>query len=144
MTLPPPPPPPPAATGRRLDAAALKELARERLKEAQILFRRKKYDGAAYLCGYAIELALKARICRTLKWTEYKVGKGYESFKTHDLTILLDLSGQRPRITAPKYMGEWSYVRPWKPEYRYEPVGHITQQRASDMIEAAKVLLRAI
>jgi hypothetical protein len=27
-----------------------------------------RFDGAFYLSGYAVELALKARICRTLKW----------------------------------------------------------------------------
>jgi len=44
----------------------LRTLARARLKEAQILFEAKRYDAATYLCGYAIELALKARICHTL------------------------------------------------------------------------------
>ncbi|MEN8215647.1 MAG: HEPN domain-containing protein [Pseudomonadota bacterium] len=44
-------------------------LARARLKDAQILFAAKRYDAATYLCGYAIELALKARICQTLGWT---------------------------------------------------------------------------
>ena len=44
----------------------LRALARARLKEAQILFAAKRYDAATYLCGYAVEMALKARICKTL------------------------------------------------------------------------------
>ena len=44
----------------------LKEIARRRLKDAKILYREKSYTGALYLCGYAIELALKAIICRNL------------------------------------------------------------------------------
>jgi len=47
----------------------LRTLARARLKDAQILFTAKRYDAATYLCGYAVELALKARICQTLGWT---------------------------------------------------------------------------
>ncbi|OQY56397.1 MAG: hypothetical protein DRR08_31475 [Candidatus Parabeggiatoa sp. nov. 2] len=49
----------------------LRTLARARLKEAQILFLAKRYDAATYLGGYAVELALKARICKTLGWTNF-------------------------------------------------------------------------
>lgn len=43
--------------------------AREYLRAAKLLRTRHSYDAAVYLCGYAVEIALKARICRTLKWT---------------------------------------------------------------------------
>jgi HEPN domain-containing protein len=49
----------------------LRKLARARLKDAQLLFAVKRYDAATYLSGYAIEMALKARICQTLKWTYF-------------------------------------------------------------------------
>jgi hypothetical protein len=49
----------------------LRKLARARLKEARLLFAVKRYDAATYLSGYAIETALKARICQTLKWTYF-------------------------------------------------------------------------
>jgi HEPN domain-containing protein len=49
----------------------LRILARARLKEAQILFDVKRYDAATYLCGYAMELALKARICQTLGYSHF-------------------------------------------------------------------------
>lgn len=45
--------------------ADLKATARARLRDAQVLLRGKRLDGAVYLCGYAVEIALKARICRT-------------------------------------------------------------------------------
>jgi hypothetical protein len=55
-----------------------------------------------YLCGYAIELSLKARICRTLKWVGYpdtaREFENYKSFKTHDVDVLLRLSGIEDRI----------------------------------------------
>jgi HEPN domain-containing protein len=49
----------------------LKELAQLRLKEAETLFQAGLYDGAAYLCGYVIEFALKAKICKLLGVNEY-------------------------------------------------------------------------
>jgi HEPN domain-containing protein len=44
----------------------LKELALLRRREAEVLFSANLYDGARYLAGYVLELALKARICRLL------------------------------------------------------------------------------
>ncbi|MCB0065385.1 MAG: HEPN domain-containing protein [Caldilineaceae bacterium] len=68
-----------------------------RLEDAEVLLAANRYDGAMYLCGYAVELALKARICRTLKWAGYpstrKEFEGYQSLRTHDLKVLLHLSG---------------------------------------------------
>lgn len=51
--------------------ADIRKIARGRLKDARILLDGKRFDGALYLCGYAVELALEARICRTLKWDGY-------------------------------------------------------------------------
>jgi HEPN domain-containing protein len=41
----------------------IRQLAYERLEEAQILAQNGKYDGAFYLAGYSIELMLKAKVC---------------------------------------------------------------------------------
>jgi hypothetical protein len=49
----------------------LRTLARARLKDAQILFAAKRYGAATYLCGYAVEMALKARIGKTLGWANF-------------------------------------------------------------------------
>ena len=85
------PPKPP----KSIKPQELKELAKKRLQEAEILFANHKYEGTVYLCGYAVELALKARICDTLKWNEYppKPLQKYNCFKIHDLNPLLLLSG---------------------------------------------------
>ena len=52
----------------------LQDLARLRMREAETLFETGLYDGAAYLCGYVVESALEARICKLLavgvsRWT---------------------------------------------------------------------------
>src|SRR5215212_6306727 len=102
--------------------ADLRKIAKARLVDADVLFRAGRYDGAIYLCGYAVEIALKARICQALKWTGYpstsKGFEGYQSFRTHDLVILLHLSGVESKIKS-KYFAEWSIVATWKSDVRY-------------------------
>lgn len=41
-------------------------LAYAKLEDAQILLLNERFDSAYYLAGYAIELLLKARVCKTL------------------------------------------------------------------------------
>jgi len=116
----------------------LRAIARARLRDAQVLLRAKRFDGAFYLCGYAIELALKARICRTLKWSGFPESaqefKGLQSVKTHDLEVLLKFSGIEDRVKA-KHLREWSAVLGWNPEKRYQAIGASKAQDAADMVE---------
>ncbi len=122
-------------------------IARGRLKDAESLVAARRYDGAIYVAGYAVELHLKARICQTLKWKDFpesrKEFQGLTSFKTHDLDILLRLSGREERIKIP-YFAEWSAVAQWNPEARYRPLGTARASDAKQMIAATKVLLKAI
>ncbi len=125
----------------------LRKIAQARLADAQVLFGRKRYDGAYYLCGYAMELTLKARICRTLKWAGYPESRrefqGYESFRTHDFEVLLRLSG-REAVIRPAYLAQWSVVIQWVPEIRYRPIGNTTQAGASLMIQATRILVKLL
>jgi len=130
-----------------LSRADLIKISNARLKDAEALLRCHRYDGAVYLCGYALELRLKARICRVLHWTDYPSTRSefqdYLSFKTHDLDVLLRLAGTEGRIKA-KHMAEWSTAAVWDPEVRYKPVGSATKQGAEDMIKAVKKLSKAL
>lgn len=71
-------------------------MAKNRLEDSEILYKAIRYDGSYYLCGYVIELGLKYRICKALDLSGYfetnQEFKGY-NIKTHDLDILLKLSG---------------------------------------------------
>lgn len=49
-----------------MDRKKLQWLAEERLKDAKALLGRKRWSGAYYLCGYAVECALKACLLRYL------------------------------------------------------------------------------
>lgn len=126
----------------------LSSIARGRLKDAKALLARKRHDGAAYLCGYAVEVALKARIAKTLKWSDGFPEKaneftGLQSFKSHDLRVLLKLSGWEAKIKS-KYPVDWSRVAQWDPESRYRPLGSLTQADAQEMIASAAQILDAL
>lgn len=127
--------------------ADLRDVAKARLRDAQVLVRAGRFDGAFYLCGYAVEIALKSRICRTLKWAGFPqtAGEfaGLGSVRTHDLEILLRFSGIEDRIKG-KYVSEWSVVLTWNPEKRYQSIGQSSPQQAADMLSSAKRLLAAI
>ena len=119
-----------------------RKLARERLSDARTLLSGHRYDGAYYMCGYAVEMVLKARICRTLKWSTFG-GEHVKSLKVHDLPFLLKFSGVEPRITS-KYFAEWSKVQDWKVENRYDPKRSITLAEATEMVTATERLLKVL
>jgi len=127
-----------------LSAAHLKAIARARLADAGALLNAGRFDGSAYLCGYGVELALKARLCKTLKWSGFpekgKEFEGLQSFKTHDLDILLHLSGREQYIKVHMF-SEWTVVSQWSPESRYQPVGTVTLTSVHSMIAAVRRLL---
>jgi HEPN domain-containing protein len=130
----------------QLTADDLREMARVRLGDAEVLLAAGRYDGAAYLCGYAVELALKGRICRCLHWPHYRVEGVYASFfKTHELERLLEVSGFNLEMKA-TYIAEWSVVNFWKPDsMRYQPIKNQVQERvAKNMIEGAKTLVEVL
>lgn len=128
-------------------AQHLRRIARGRLKDAEVLLSARRYDGAVYLIGYAVEIGLKARICKTLKWAGYPSTaaefKDYRSFQTHDLDVLLNLSGAEHKVKA-RYMVEWSVVATWDPNTRYRPIGSAKAQDARDMVVSAETLLRIL
>jgi HEPN domain-containing protein len=125
----------------------LQRIAQARLEDAKTLLAADRHDGATYLCGYAVELALKFRICQILNWPEFPSTTGefrpYRSFQTHELDVLLRLSGQEARIKR-DHFAEWNTVAVWKPEVRYSVVGTVAKSDAELMIVAAEGLLKVL
>lgn len=117
----------------------LKRLARLRLREAEALHEAGLYDGAAYLAGYAVEMALKARICRVLEAADYPLAGSFRpAYAVHDLEQLVLLGGLSTRLeaAAPPYRDNWSITRRWKPDRRYTPVGTCSAQESGDILDA--------
>jgi hypothetical protein len=131
-----------------LSAADLTSIARARLRDAKSLFASKRYDGAVYMSGYAVELALKARIVRTLKWAggfpetpaEFS---GLQTFKSHNLDVLLKLTGWQAKIRT-KYPVDWARVSQWDPESRYDRTGAVTQADAVEILDAVSRIVEAL
>lgn len=134
--------------------SALKRIASARLADADTLFLAGRFDGAAYLCGYVIEIALKWRICRTLRWEGFPESRkefdGLASFKTHDLDTLLHLSGGETNVKQ-FYFSDWSTVKAWDPESCYSRISVLTKsemlQRRDDVLatlSAPKTLLKIL
>ena len=74
-----------------------------RATEAKVLFENDLYNGAYYLAGYSIELALKAYICDTKLSSGNFTKKISDEMFTHNLTFLLNTSGLRERVdSSPK------------------------------------------
>jgi HEPN domain-containing protein len=130
-----------------LSRAELRKIARARVNDAKVLFKGKRYDGAVYVCGYAMEIALKARIVATLGLlgfpetiAEFKLNK---NLRTHDLDLLLKLSGREQRVKN-NHLAEWSGVAQWEPEARYRRIGLARRADALAMIQATDHLLKVV
>lgn len=127
-----------------ISTADLMTTARERLTDAETLLSAQRYDGAVYLCGYSIEIALKHKICQTLNWSGFpstnREFEKYKSLKTHDLDVLLSFTGVETTLKA-THLAEWSAVSIWNPEARYNPIGGVSPADATLMIKSAKTLI---
>jgi HEPN domain-containing protein len=105
----------------------LQQLAEERVLDAEGLLNAGRWSGAFYLCGYAIECALKACIAKQTNLHDFPDKGVVNSSHTHDLTRLLDLAGlrlefQRDTTPAanPTLGANWQAVRNWDESVRYE------------------------
>ncbi len=117
----------------------LQELSRLRLREAEALYKARLYDGCVYLAGYAVELALKARICRVLRVNEYPSGDLGKAFEVHSLNQLKVLAGLSPDIDVGKnkeLFDNWSKAITWTPEQRYESPGKYSAGEARAVLDS--------
>ncbi|MBI4458080.1 HEPN domain-containing protein [Candidatus Uhrbacteria bacterium] len=130
-----------------LNQEELKDLAKARLEEARILHDNSKYDGAVYLCGYAIELTLKYVVLRDRLWgfpEEQDEFKLYEEAKTHDLEKLLRLADKMQLLNDRTFQIPWNYVNNWRSEFRYRPVGTASVLDSAQMLPSARDIMTAL
>ncbi len=93
-------------------------VAKERFEDAKALRAAGRFAGAIYLCGYAIECALKASICQHQQWAEYKLDPDYRLMKTHSFEFLISFSGKEAEIRK-NLITEWTVLKEWGPDWRY-------------------------
>ena len=131
--------------------AIIRGLAILRLEEAEILVRNNKPDGAFYLAGYSVELALKAKIAerlgisslfadRLLETEKFPEPDGLRRLvKTHNVGLLLVLSGLRPayiqaKATSRTFAKFDQLLLSWSEQLRYRLPGQVSTQDVQDFI----------
>ncbi len=143
--------------------ATLKILVQKRLFDSKVLLSNRRYFASVYLMGYALELALKYRICCLMKFN-----KGFpenraefnnyysdaskvllrttirelRDIRHHELSLLLRYSGEQVLIEK-TFASEWKLVENWNPIMRYtNPV--IRKQKATDFLKSCKTIINHI
>jgi HEPN domain-containing protein len=102
----------------------LQRLSRIRLKEARVLLEAKCYDGAYYLCGYAVELALKACIAKMTRRHDFPDKKTVNDSYSHNLASLVGVAGLTARLVQETNRDQafglnWTTLKDWSEERRY-------------------------
>ena len=149
-----------------IDIRALKYLASQKQKDAEVLFRLKRNNGAIYLMGYALEFSFKRKVCQTLGFnngfpesraelSQYSIELAQfnsispsisltqlKQIKNHDLNQLLIYSGAQTRIFN-LYLNEWLTISCWNPENRYR-IQRFSNAKVADFIQASRLILKEI
>lgn len=111
----------------------LLQVANERLRDANVLLRQKRYNSAVYLGGYVIECLLKAAICVHLNRDNLP-----EAYRIHDLVELLDYSGLLSQIQSDrKSYRSFLAVKDWSVGIRYHG-RHFKPVEARRFLDAVK------
>jgi hypothetical protein len=145
---------------------ALKFLAGQKRKDAEVLFRLRRNNGAIYLMGYALEFSFKRKVCQTLGFNigfpesraELSIYSAQiarfnsigspitltqlNQIKNHDLNQLLIFSGAQARIVN-SYFNEWVLVSHWNPENRYR-IQRFTNAKTASFMKASMIILKEI
>lgn len=126
------------------------EISNTRLAESVVLEKNGYYDGAFYLAGYSVELALKAKICILLDipnlYDESFLNGDkrdlFKSYKSHNLDHLILLSGLRSKFDFAKsnnadLQKNWNFVaETWNEKCRYYCCGTTKKEDCQRLIAA--------
>lgn len=130
----------------------IRKLARQRLQEAEILYKNGMCDGAFYLAGYSVELTLKAKICERLGIPNLfdeanadansikGISEIRKTLKTHNLFTLLIFSGLKIKFDNDKATNKdlakanSLLFNAWDENARYKPCGHMLDKDVEKLI----------
>jgi hypothetical protein len=93
--------------------------------DARVLLRGRRYAAAYYLCGYAVECALKACVARQSVRGEFPDLNRVRDSHTHDLSRLVRVAGLEASLAAerrsdPQFNAYWATILDWSEQGRYE------------------------
>ncbi|MCC4243914.1 HEPN domain-containing protein [Stappia indica] len=112
----------------------LRKVAEEKLADARLLFDNRRYSAAYYLCGYSVEIAIKARIAGQFREHAIPERKLVEQIYKHDLDALLGTANLRGELERqardePGFAANWAIVKEWKVEARYAIIPQVDTER---------------
>src|SRR4051794_40858683 len=104
----------------------LQKMAEERVADTAALLDAKRFQAAYYLCGYAVECALKACIAKQVREFDFPDRKVVNDSYVHNLTKLLTVSGIEELYDEEAgqndlFAENWSTVKDWSEVSRYDP-----------------------
>ena len=115
---------------RRLD---LQALAQVRYDDALSLLELGRYSSGYYLCGYSVELGLKACIARQVRSEEIPEKDLFKNVYTHEFPRLVGQAGLRRELTDAQnadqqFQAYWGIASEWSPESRYAMLDQYSAQ----------------
>jgi hypothetical protein len=109
-----------------LNQALLRQMAEERILDADVLRAAGRWAYAYYVSGYAVECALKSCVLAQMIHTGgvFANRKFAEECFTHEFGVLVKLAGLTPSLNAelaanPVFVGFWGTAIQWKETSRY-------------------------
>jgi len=150
-------------SGYLISNQTLKYLIANKIKDAEILKRNNRFPASVYIAGYAVEIALKYKVCKALQFdfgfpettqelSAYRnyINRNYSKplmialndIRTHNLNRLLFYSGIEFKIRN-DFFSEWRIVTEWNPENRYRKV-RIMSKSADKYLKAVNKIIKEI
>lgn len=104
---------------RRIKATVFRAASIERFEDAECLHEGGRFQGAIYLCGYALECELKYHICEARR-TEY-LEEGEAKQLGHELFELLDPAGRAKSLAGNRdlWLAFQNITSQWSTDIRY-------------------------
>lgn len=93
-------------------------LTDERIADAEALLQARRFGGAYYFSGLAVECALKARIASRTNAFDFPDLKHAHNSHQHDLERLVETGGLKSSLDQlmdanPKFKVNWNTVKQW-------------------------------
>src|ERR1700730_12838177 len=115
-----------------------KAQAEDHCNAAKVLLREGQFSAAYHIAGLAVECALKAKICRSVKTGDWPEKRFTNDVHIHDLTKLaryaqLEKERLAEEHNSTQFRLYWSIVKDWRIDSRYRLC---SAAEARDMVEA--------
>jgi hypothetical protein len=133
-----------------INPQSIRAIARQRLKEAVVLYNERMFDGAFYLAGYSAELTLKAKISERFgipnlfdeaaPHSLQGIRDIRSAVKTHNLVNLLVFSGLKNKFEEGKALypelakANGLLFDAWNEKARYMPCGYVAEEDMKNLL----------